>query len=88
MLASHHPKEIIGWYSTGLGVNGGSALTHDLYLPNAITLFPSLVLVIMPVKNLELKDLAFSTCWKPKLDGEENFMYTCTSCTIKECTKD
>ncbi|KAJ4892011.1 Eukaryotic translation initiation factor 3 subunit F [Raphanus sativus] len=35
MLASHlkvNPKEIIvGWYSTGLGVNGGSALIHDFY---------------------------------------------------------
>ncbi|CAN8317437.1 unnamed protein product [Cochlearia groenlandica] len=35
MLASHlkvNPKEkIVGWYSTGLGVNGGSALIHDFY---------------------------------------------------------
>ncbi|CAN1257059.1 Eukaryotic translation initiation factor 3 subunit F [Linum perenne] len=35
MLASHqkvNPKEVIvGWYSTGLGVTGGSALIHDFY---------------------------------------------------------
>ncbi|CAL1374678.1 unnamed protein product [Linum trigynum] len=35
MLLSHqkvNPKEVIvGWYSTGLGVSGGSALIHDFY---------------------------------------------------------
>ncbi|KAJ8764058.1 hypothetical protein K2173_004951 [Erythroxylum novogranatense] len=35
MLLSHqkvNPKEVIvGWYSTGLGVTGGSALIHDFY---------------------------------------------------------
>ncbi|KAK4277862.1 hypothetical protein QN277_015792 [Acacia crassicarpa] len=35
MLISHqkvNPKEVIvGWYSTGLGVNGGSALIHEFY---------------------------------------------------------
>ncbi|PKI46642.1 hypothetical protein CRG98_032984 [Punica granatum] len=35
MLLSHqkvNPKEVIvGWYSTGFGVNGGSALIHDFY---------------------------------------------------------
>ncbi|KAB2063969.1 hypothetical protein ES319_A10G256200v1 [Gossypium barbadense] len=35
MLVSHqkvNPKEVIvGWYSTGLGVTGGSALIHDFY---------------------------------------------------------
>lgn len=35
MFASHqkvNPKEVIvGWYSTGLGVSGGSALIHDFY---------------------------------------------------------
>ncbi|CAL5190104.1 unnamed protein product [Lathyrus oleraceus] len=35
MLLSHqkvNPKEVIvGWYSTGLGVNGGSALIHEFY---------------------------------------------------------
>ncbi|KAE7996651.1 hypothetical protein FH972_001356 [Carpinus fangiana] len=35
MLASHqkvNPKEVIvGWYSTGLGVTGGSALIHEFY---------------------------------------------------------
>lgn len=35
MLASHqkvNPKEVIvGWYSTGFGVTGGSALIHDFY---------------------------------------------------------
>nr|KJB78796.1 hypothetical protein B456_013G019400 [Gossypium raimondii] len=45
MLVSHqkvNPKEVIvGWYSTGLGVTGGSALIHDFYsreVPNPIHL--------------------------------------------------
>ncbi|XP_010534569.1 PREDICTED: eukaryotic translation initiation factor 3 subunit F [Tarenaya hassleriana] len=45
MLASHvkvNPKEVIvGWYSTGFGVTGGSALIHDFYsreVPNPIHL--------------------------------------------------
>lgn len=45
MLASHlkvNSKEIIvGWYSTGAGVNGGSSLIHDFYareVPNPIHL--------------------------------------------------
>ncbi|CAL0334880.1 unnamed protein product [Lupinus luteus] len=45
MLLSHqkvNPKEIIvGWYSTGLGVSGGSALIHEFYsreVPNPIHL--------------------------------------------------
>ncbi|XP_010534462.1 PREDICTED: eukaryotic translation initiation factor 3 subunit F isoform X2 [Tarenaya hassleriana] len=45
MLASHlkvNPKEVIvGWYSTGVGVTGGSALIHDFYsreVPNPIHL--------------------------------------------------
>nr|ACU17945.1 unknown [Glycine max] len=45
MLISHqkvNPKEIIvGWYSTGLGVTGGSALIHEFYsreVPNPIHL--------------------------------------------------
>lgn len=45
MLSSHqkvNPKEIIvGWYSTGLGVTGGSALIHEFYsreVPNPIHL--------------------------------------------------
>ncbi|KAK7287166.1 hypothetical protein RIF29_00258 [Crotalaria pallida] len=45
MLTSHqkvNPKEIIvGWYSTGLGVTGGSALIHEFYsreVPNPIHL--------------------------------------------------
>jgi len=45
MLASHlkvNSKEtIVGWYSTGAGVNGGSSLIHDFYareVPNPIHL--------------------------------------------------
>ncbi|MFQ6671062.1 hypothetical protein Gotur_035725 [Gossypium turneri] len=45
MLVSHqkvNPKEVIvGWYSTGLGVTGGSALIHDFYsreVPNPVHL--------------------------------------------------
>ncbi|MED6181664.1 Eukaryotic translation initiation factor 3 subunit F [Stylosanthes scabra] len=45
MLISHqkvNPKEVIvGWYSTGLGVTGGSALIHEFYsreVPNPIHL--------------------------------------------------
>ncbi|XP_050212027.1 eukaryotic translation initiation factor 3 subunit F [Mercurialis annua] len=45
MLLSHqkvNPKEVIvGWYSTGLGVNGGSALIHEFYsreTPNPVHL--------------------------------------------------
>uniref|UniRef100_A0A2C9VKV5 Eukaryotic translation initiation factor 3 subunit F n=1 Tax=Manihot esculenta TaxID=3983 RepID=A0A2C9VKV5_MANES len=45
MLLSHqkvNPKEVIvGWYSTGLGVTGGSALIHEFYsreVPNPIHL--------------------------------------------------
>ncbi|KAL0003293.1 hypothetical protein SO802_017074 [Lithocarpus litseifolius] len=45
MLVSHqkvNPKEVIvGWYSTGLGVTGGSALIHEFYsreVPNPIHL--------------------------------------------------
>ncbi|KAF5738467.1 Eukaryotic translation initiation factor 3 subunit 5 family protein [Tripterygium wilfordii] len=45
MLLSHqkvNPKEVIvGWYSTGLGVSGGSALIHDFYsreIPNPVHL--------------------------------------------------
>ncbi|KAG2730463.1 hypothetical protein I3760_01G293400 [Carya illinoinensis] len=45
MLASHqkvNPKEVIvGWYSTGLGVTGGSALIHEFYsreVPNPVHL--------------------------------------------------
>ncbi|XP_020233778.1 eukaryotic translation initiation factor 3 subunit F [Cajanus cajan] len=45
MLISHqkvNPKEVIvGWYSTGLGVTGGSALIHEFYsreVPNLIHL--------------------------------------------------
>ncbi|KAK6933042.1 JAB1/MPN/MOV34 metalloenzyme domain [Dillenia turbinata] len=45
MLLSHqkvNPKEVIvGWYSTGFGVSGGSALIHDFYsreVPNPIHL--------------------------------------------------
>ncbi|XP_028779767.1 eukaryotic translation initiation factor 3 subunit F [Neltuma alba] len=45
MLISHqkvNPKEVIvGWYSTGLGVNGGSALIHEFYsreVPNPVHL--------------------------------------------------
>ncbi|KAF2319022.1 hypothetical protein GH714_012504 [Hevea brasiliensis] len=45
MLLSHqkvNPKEaIVGWYSTGLGVTGGSALIHEFYsreVPNPIHL--------------------------------------------------
>ncbi|KAB5538717.1 hypothetical protein DKX38_016250 [Salix brachista] len=45
LLLSHqkvNPKEVIvGWYSTGLGVTGGSALIHDFYsreVPNPIHL--------------------------------------------------
>lgn len=45
MLLSHqkvNPKEVIvGWYSTGFGVSGGSALIHDFYareVPNPVHL--------------------------------------------------
>ncbi|TYI45201.1 hypothetical protein E1A91_D13G020100v1 [Gossypium mustelinum] len=45
MVVSHqkvNPKEVIvGWYSTGLGVTGGSALIHDFYsreVPNPVHL--------------------------------------------------
>ncbi|KAF5752557.1 Eukaryotic translation initiation factor 3 subunit 5 family protein [Tripterygium wilfordii] len=45
MLLSHqkvNPKEVIvGWYSTGLGVSGGSALIHEFYsreIPNPVHL--------------------------------------------------
>ncbi|KAB1217766.1 Eukaryotic translation initiation factor 3 subunit F [Morella rubra] len=45
MLVSHqkvNPKEVIvGWYSTGLGVTGGSALIHEFYsreVPNPVHL--------------------------------------------------
>ncbi|KAF4395702.1 hypothetical protein G4B88_013476 [Cannabis sativa] len=45
MLISHqkvNPKEVIvGWYSTGLGVTGGSALIHEFYsreVPNPVHL--------------------------------------------------
>ncbi|EEF35495.1 eukaryotic translation initiation factor 3 subunit F [Ricinus communis] len=45
MLLSHqkvNPKEVIvGWYSTGLGVTGGSALIHEFYsreVPNPVHL--------------------------------------------------
>ncbi|KAF5467406.1 hypothetical protein F2P56_017232 [Juglans regia] len=45
ILASHqkvNPKEVIvGWYSTGLGVTGGSALIHEFYsreVPNPVHL--------------------------------------------------
>ncbi|XVE52538.1 hypothetical protein DITRI_Ditri02bG0130000 [Diplodiscus trichospermus] len=45
MLVSHqkvNPKEVtVGWYSTGLGVTGGSALIHDFYsreVPNPVHL--------------------------------------------------
>ncbi|CAL1387538.1 unnamed protein product [Linum trigynum] len=45
MLLSHqkvNPKEVIvGWYSTGLGVSGGSALIHEFYareVPNPVHL--------------------------------------------------
>ncbi|XP_043698477.1 eukaryotic translation initiation factor 3 subunit F-like [Telopea speciosissima] len=45
MLLSHqkvNPKEVIvGWYSTGFGVSGGSALIHDFYsreIPNPLHL--------------------------------------------------
>ncbi|KAJ6357597.1 hypothetical protein OIU78_005442 [Salix suchowensis] len=45
LLLSHqkvNPKEVIvGWYSTGLGVTGGSALIHEFYsreVPNPIHL--------------------------------------------------
>ncbi|KAK6254403.1 JAB1/MPN/MOV34 metalloenzyme domain - like 8 [Theobroma cacao] len=45
MFVSHqkvNPKEVIvGWYSTGLGVRGGSALIHDFYsreVPNPVHL--------------------------------------------------
>ncbi|XP_021291150.1 eukaryotic translation initiation factor 3 subunit F-like [Herrania umbratica] len=45
MLVSHqkvNPKEVIvGWYSAGLGVTGGSALIHDFYsreVPNPVHL--------------------------------------------------
>ncbi|XVE99716.1 hypothetical protein REPUB_Repub03eG0224800 [Reevesia pubescens] len=45
MLVSHqkvNPKEVIvGWYSTGLGVTGGSVLIHDFYsreVPNPVHL--------------------------------------------------